>query len=145
LDTCSKQQHLLDHLSTPTTCTNLPSIITPAYCTNAKYEEISCQPIKPPYDGSETALIPFLNRLEIWRQNEGWASATYIKIEAKVMDITSQFTLIPESVILDQARRRWNSDTIADDKHTVGYETYNARLLTMVFTSSMTEDILTLT
>jgi hypothetical protein len=61
------------------------------------------------------------------------------------MDITSQFTLIPESVILDQARRRWNSDTIADDKHTVGYETYNARLLTMVFTSSMTEDILTLT
>jgi hypothetical protein len=38
---------------------------------------------------------------------------------------------------------RWTSPTVQQDKHTVGSPTYNARLLAMVITNSITDDFLT--
>ncbi len=49
---------------------------TPAHVTNAKYEEICCKAVKPSYDSTEEDLMPFLLRLDIWCQDEGWAPAT---------------------------------------------------------------------
>jgi hypothetical protein len=37
---------------------------------NAKYEQIACLGLKPPYDGSPSNLIPMLNLIHIRRQNE---------------------------------------------------------------------------
>jgi hypothetical protein len=54
--------HVSSRTSTATTTTNAP-----AYITNAKYEEICCKGIKPPYNGTEDDLMPFLLRLDIRR------------------------------------------------------------------------------
>jgi hypothetical protein len=57
----------------------LPIIMpTPEYYTNAKYEDLACKPIKPLYDGSPEQLVPFLNRLDIRRQDEGWYPITFL-------------------------------------------------------------------
>jgi hypothetical protein len=42
------------------TSTSGTTPITPTYVVKAKYEEISCKPIKPLYDGMEDDLMPFL-------------------------------------------------------------------------------------
>jgi hypothetical protein len=80
MSTCSKQQECIDRISSmnPTTLQfkETPMCSLPAYYSNAKYEEISCKGMKPAYDGTENELIPFLTRLDIRRQHEGWASAT---------------------------------------------------------------------
>ncbi len=82
---------LFDHLlrahsgtitSSPTNTAHTHSA-QPAYYNNAKYEEISSKGIKPLYDGSEETLIPFLTKLDIRRQHEGWAPATYITLDNK--------------------------------------------------------------
>jgi len=57
----------------------------PAYFNNARYEEICYKGIKLPYDGSKEELMPFLTRLDIWRQDEGWAPAMFVDVEGKSM------------------------------------------------------------
>ena len=52
--------------------------ITPEYYNNAKYEDLICRLIKPSYDGTAEKLVPFLNRLDIRCQDEGWAPAAYL-------------------------------------------------------------------
>jgi hypothetical protein len=71
----------------------------PAYVTNAKYEEFCCKAIKPSYDGTEEDLMPFLLRLDIQRQDEGWAPATYIKIDDATFDLTTEFSHVTESQV----------------------------------------------
>jgi len=71
----------------------------PVYVTNAKYEEICCKAIKPSYDGTEEDLMPFLLRLNIWCQDEGWAPATYIKIDDATFDLTTEFSHVTESQV----------------------------------------------
>jgi hypothetical protein len=89
LQTCSKVQ-----TPSPTSTTQFSSQNSstqpPAYYSNAKYEEISCKGIKPLYDGSEDTLIPFLTKLDLRRQHEGWAPATYITVADKRYDLTTQ-------------------------------------------------------
>jgi len=109
----------------------------PAYVTNAKYEEISCKPIKPSYDGTEADLMPFLLRLDIRRQDEAWSPATYVKINSKTFDLTTDFAHVTESHVTTIASNRWDAQTVDVDKHTLGHETYYACLLAKCLLASI--------
>jgi hypothetical protein len=151
LQTCSKQQETIMLLSTPSPRSMIAentghAVSPPAYYSNAKYEEISCKvitPITPIYDGTKDNLIPFLTKLDLRQQNKGLALATYITIEDKQHDLTLHFSLINKTDVEAQATKCWTSLDVAQDKHKVGHETYNSRLLGMVLVKSVTEDFLT--
>jgi hypothetical protein len=98
-------QHSLTAISSPTAAT-FASPSNPAYFHNAKYEDICCKAIKPIYDGTEADLMPFLLRLDIHQQDEGWAPATYITIKEKTYDLTCKFTMIKESSIIASISHR---------------------------------------
>jgi hypothetical protein len=68
----------------------------PPYYANNKCEEISCRAIAPLYDRSKEQLFPFLSRLDLHHQNEGWASATYLTIDNKQNDLTLHVSVITE-------------------------------------------------
>lgn len=78
-------------------------------------------------------MIPFLTRLDIRRQNEGWASATFVIINNIKYDLTSNFASISETDITIIVETRWNSPNVQTEKHTVDHDTYNARLLGIVY------------
>lgn len=148
LQTCTKQQETISRLTSESPngiIDNRPQRhpTQPAYYSNAKYEEISCRAIKPSYDGSEEHLIPFLTRLDLRRQNEGWAPATYITINDTQYDLTCHFACVDETDITTIAKTRWTSTSIDHDKHTVGHITYQSRLLAMVILNSITDDFMT--
>jgi len=115
----------------------------PAYYSNAKYEEISCKAIKPLYNGSEENLIPFLTKLELHRQHEGWASATFVTVAGKKYDLTTHFALLTEADMQAATTDLWSSPDVEKEKHTVGHLTYNARLLSIVLMNSITDDFMT--
>ncbi len=100
MSTCSKQQECIDRISSmnPTTLQfkEAPTRSLLACYSNAKYEEISCKGIKLAYDGTKDELIPFLTRLDIRRQHEGWASATYITIHGQTYDLTRKSAQVSE-------------------------------------------------
>jgi len=126
-------------ITPPNTTTNA----TPAYYTNTKYEEISCKPIKPSYHGTPDALIPFLNKLDLRHQSEGWADATFITIDDTKFDITTHFTKVPEDKVIAQAKTHCSSITVSADKHTIGHMTFNSRLLSIVLFNSITDAVFT--
>lgn len=141
----------IDHsqTNTVTNLTNNPypsgqhqriSNVLPEYYNNAKYEEIICRPIKPLYDGSPDQLVPFLNRLDIRRQDEGWYPITFLTIQDNNYDLIRHFAKLDESVMLTEARLRWKSPTVNTDKHTVAHPTYNARVLARLLLKSVTDD-----
>jgi hypothetical protein len=146
MQTYTSQQDSIARLMASPASVHLPShnhsSTRPAYYTNATFEEIACRAIKPAYDGSEDQLVPFLTRLDIRRQNEGWSSATFVTISDKIYDLTSNFASISEPDITAQAEARWNSPTINDDKHTIDHPTYNSRLLAIVIINSITTEFL---
>jgi hypothetical protein len=127
---------------------NTPSSITassstlrlPDYHSLAKYEEIISRPIKPSYDGSSDGLIPFLNRLDIRRQDESWYPITFLQIAGKSYDIIRHFTEISESVVLAEAKARWTSPTLQQDKFDINHPTYQTRVLAKLLLASLTED-----
>jgi len=125
------------------TATGSTSASVPAYYSNAKYEEISCKGIKPLNNGSEEGLIPFLNKLDLRRQNEGWSPATYITIAEKRYDLTTHVTLLNESHLKSITESQWTIPSVDQDKHTIGHVTYNACLLAMVILNSVTDDFMT--
>jgi hypothetical protein len=96
--------------------------------------------LKPAYDGSSEQLIPFLNRLDIRRQDEGWYPITFLTIQYNKYDLIRHFTKIDESVMLQEAKIRWTSTTLAVDKHTIDHPTYNARVLARLLLGSVTDD-----
>jgi hypothetical protein len=115
----------------------------PAYFNNAKYEDICCKPIKPLYDGSESNLMPFLLRLDIQRQDEGWAPATYVTLDdgdSKKFDLTSEFAFVTETDVIAAIQDRWKSATVHTDKHTIGHITCHARLLAECLLASIGDD-----
>jgi hypothetical protein len=136
-------QEIIDHLMNPTsTASHMNPIIpniTLAYYSNGKYKKISCKPIQPPYDESKDALLPFLTRLDIQHQNERCGLATYITIEEDVNNVTTHSTTIKEEEIMKRATERWSKSIIDLDKHTLGHQTSNSRLLSIVLFGSMTE------
>jgi hypothetical protein len=122
----------------------LPAITpTPEYYTNAKYEDLACKPIKPLYDGSPEQLVPFLNRLDIRRQDEGWYPITFLLIENNNLDLTRHFAKLDETVMIREAQQRWLSPTVNRDKHMVDHPTYNARVLGRLLLRSITDDFST--
>jgi hypothetical protein len=112
----------------------------PAYVNNAKNEAICCRPIVPLYDGTEADLMPFLLCLDIRRQDEGWAPATYITIGSKRYDLTLEFLQVTEEDVLANAKLRWNVPTVLEDKHIIGHDTCNARLLANCLLVSISTD-----
>lgn len=112
----------------------------PEYYNNAKYEDIISKPIKPLYDGSSEQLVPFLNRLEIWRQDEGLYPITFLDIHNTKYDLIRHFAKIDELVMLQEAKLRWTSPTISSDKHTIDHPTFNARVLACLLLGSITDD-----
>jgi hypothetical protein len=112
---------------------------SPDYYNIAKYEDIICKGIKPAYDGSPDNLIPFLNRIDIRRQDESWYPSTiFIKDETSI-DLTSHFAKISEQDITSATETRWNSPSIATDKITIDHPTYNARIFGKLLMASITD------
>jgi hypothetical protein len=68
---------------------------------------------------------------------------TYVTVDNKQYDLTTHFALLSETDVNNATLARWTSPTVQQDKHTVGSPTYNARLLAMVITNSITDDFLT--
>jgi hypothetical protein len=125
------------------TSTLTQSSINPAYFNNAKYEDICCKPIKPSYDGTKSDLMPFLLRLDIRRQDEGWAPATYVTVPScgsKQFDLTCEFALVTEDDIIEDIKDRWTAPTVDTDKHTIGHITCHARLLAKCLLASIGTD-----
>ena len=118
------------------------SLSLPAYYSNAKYEEIFCKAIKPLYDSSEEKLIPFLTKIILYRQHEGWAPATFITIADKKYNLTTHFALLTNNDMHLAMTAHWESEDVDKDKHTVGHSTYNARLLSMVIMNSITDEFM---
>jgi hypothetical protein len=118
----------------------IPTRKPPEYYNNAKYEDINSKPIKPLYDGSSEQLIPFLNQLDIQRQDEGWYPITFLSIHGTQYDLIRHFTTIDESVMLQEATVRWMSSHVSTDKHTIDHPTFNARVLARLLLSSITDD-----
>jgi hypothetical protein len=101
-----------DSSPTSTTATISSPSALPAYYSNAKYEEISCKAIKPLYNGSEENLIPFLTKLELHRQHEGWASATFVTVAGKKYDLTTHFALLTEADMQAATTDLWSSPDV---------------------------------
>jgi hypothetical protein len=112
----------------------------PEYYNNAKYEDIISKPIKPPYDGSSEQLIPFLNRLDIRRQDKGWYPITFLTIHGIKYDLIRHFAKIDESIMLQEAELRWSSPHVSVDKHTIDHSTFNARVLARLLLGSVTDE-----
>jgi hypothetical protein len=98
----------------------------PEYYNNAKYEDIISKPIKPLYDGSSEQLVPFLNRLDIRQQDEGWYPITFLEIQNRKYDLIRHFANIDESVMLQEEKLRWTSPSVSTDKHTIDHPIFNA-------------------
>jgi hypothetical protein len=112
----------------------------PDFHSLAKYEEIISKPLRPAYDGSPDGLIPFLNRLDIRRQDESWYPITFITIQNTRYDLIRQFTEIGESVILAETNLHWTSPTIQNDKFDINHPTYQARVLAKLLLASLTKE-----
>jgi len=151
LMTCFQQQQeaLQSFLpkSTPELSPKTPSVPGDAlinlldHYNKAKYEDIICRPLKPPYDGMPDQLVPFLNRLGLRHQDESWSSITYIKQGEITHDLIRHFAKINEDTVTDLARHRWSATTVNTDKLTFGHETYNARCLGRLILSSQTDEL----
>jgi hypothetical protein len=138
LQRLQEQQATIARLLQNNTNTNKPK--TADYYNIAKYEDIICKGIKPPYDGSSDQLIPFLNRLDIRRQDESWYPSTFISIGSDSFDLTRQFAKVSESDITAAAESRWTSPTIATDKITLDHPAYNARVFGRLLMASITDE-----
>jgi hypothetical protein len=73
--------------TSPSLSDSRSNIKTTDHYNNARYEDIICRPIKPMYDGSPDHLVPFLNRLDIRRQDEAWKAVTYITENNQTFDL----------------------------------------------------------
>jgi hypothetical protein len=85
--------------------------------------------------------MPFLLRLDIRHQDEGWAPAPYVQVQDKSFDLTFEFAHVTEENVSEIARSRWESPTVDTIKHTIGNDTCHARLLTKCLMASMSHDL----
>jgi hypothetical protein len=127
-------------------CTNIspPAPKIPDVFDNAKYEQIACTGIKPPYNESSQDLIPTLNTIHFHRQNEVWYSATFITQDGKTLDLIRHFSQAKQDVILTQTKALWDSADSVTQHHVRGTMTYNSRLFAVFLMNSITPDYATL-
>jgi hypothetical protein len=85
--------------------------------------------------------MSFLTRVDIRRQDEGWASATYVTINGRKLVLMYEFAHITEADILQKVQARWSSPTVETDKHTIGHTTCSSRLLSKCLMNSITTDL----
>ncbi len=111
------------------------------YCNNAKLEDIICRLLQPIYAGEPDSLIPFLNRIDIFHQDESWSQATFVTINDTKINMTKHFSKVTEETMLDSAKTRWESPTIATNKITIDHPTYNTRCLSHIILVSVAEDL----
>jgi hypothetical protein len=120
--------------------TSTPSSISsklPDMFDNAKFEQIACTGLKPRYDGTADALIPFLNSIHIRRQNEVWYPATFILQDSIQIDLIRHFSKVTSDTILLRAKELWQAPDAIVQRHTRGTATYNARLLGVFLMNSI--------
>jgi hypothetical protein len=135
-----QQQATIDHLLQREQQHNSNKAKIPDYYNIAKYEDIICKGLKPLYDGSSKNLIPFLNRLNIRRQDESWYPSTIINVGSTSFDLTREFAKIQEADIIRTAESRWKSLTISEDKLKLDHLAYNARVLGRLLMASITDE-----
>ncbi len=135
--TCNSQQTFISLLLIIVNCLHIRHV-TPMPNLKRLHVELSSL-----YDSSEDQLIPFLSHLDIWCQNEGWPSATYVQILGQTYDLTSYFASVQESDITCLAEARSTSPMVNADKHTVDHATYNSCLLAIMIMNSITDNLLT--
>lgn len=93
MNICAPQQDFIPWLTTTSPSSILQSkqnhISTPAYCSNAKYEEISSHSIKPPYDGNRgpTYPIPHKTLHKLPEQRQVISHTHYHKWETSLSDL----------------------------------------------------------
>jgi hypothetical protein len=85
--------------------------------------------------------MPFLLRLDIRRQDEGWAPATFITIQDTTYDLTIEFAHVTEENVTELASRRWTSHSVSTDKHTIRHDTCHSRLLAKCLLASISHDL----
>jgi hypothetical protein len=128
LQACTSKGQVLARTNGSPVSTATVAPYVPDYLNNAKFEGISCKPIKPIYNGTKVDLMPFLLCLDICHQDQGWASATYLTIDDKKYDLTSEFASITEATVIAAVHsHRWQSPTMQTDQHTIGHDTFHAR------------------
>jgi hypothetical protein len=128
------------HNSTLTLSPSIPpKLWTNDHYNNAKYEDIICRPITPTYDVAPDTLIPFLNRLDIRRQDETWKSITFITHDNNTYNLLRHFAKIPITTMISLAADRWKSPTLDINKYTFSH-TYNARCLTRLLLAPVSDD-----
>jgi len=86
--------------------------------------------------------MSFLLRLDLCRQNEGWALATYIMVKNNKYDLMVEFAHVSETDMATLAELRWTSLTVDLDKHTIGHDTCHARLLAKCLMASIFPDLI---
>jgi len=118
----------------------LSSSSLPDFHSLAKYEEIITKPICPAYDGLPDGLIPFLNRLDIRRQDESWYPITFLTVQQKSYDLLRHFTEVSEAAVLADAKSRWFSPTLQQDKFQITHQMYQACVLAKLLLASLTDD-----
>jgi hypothetical protein len=139
---------LLPHCSQPTmqatgqlvTPIPIPPSRVPDMWDNAKIEQYMCAGLKTLYDGSPDRLIPTLNLIHIRRQNEVWASSTYILQDGIKVDLVLKFSMAKEDTVLAQAKSLWNAADASLQSHTRGTTTYYNRLLGVFLMNSLTPE-----
>jgi hypothetical protein len=119
--TSDQFDNLISRLTSPpfsptTTASLLPAPPTPAYYNNVKFEEITCKPLKPSYDGSEEGLIPFLTRLDVRQKNEGWYPAIFVTEDGITTALCFHFAQVTNVQAKSNAMPRWSTLTVQTDK-----------------------------
>jgi len=110
---------------------------------NAKYEQIACAGLKPRYNGSPNELIPTLNLIRIHQQNETWCPAIFITDASGVtINLMQEFSKVDGTTVLSRAKSVWDHPQIQMTRHIQGTDAYNARLLGVFLTNSLTNDFL---
>jgi hypothetical protein len=70
----------------------LPNAKVPDTWDNAKFEQIACAGLSSKYGRTPTNLIPMLNAIHIYCQNEVWYAATFIVQDSNRVDMVRNFS-----------------------------------------------------
>lgn len=93
---------------------------------------------------TQEELVPFLNRLDICRQDEDWSSITLITQHETQHDLIHHFAKINEETMISLAQCQWYSPTLNQEKYTFGHDTYKAHCFARLLFGSITDDLSTL-
>lgn len=85
-------------------------------------------------------MIPTLNLIHLWRQNEVWFSATFLTVDGKSIDLVKNFSQVTLEFAKQRAITSWNVEHTAILQHTRGTQLYNLRLFALFLFNSLTPE-----